>query len=171
LSKATCLREVWSNRESGMKLISALMTLTLPTVAWCLSPRLRIVSRYAQQRSASSRPSWSSPRSLAASYTAHRVFFRLYSSATTNNKKRVVFLGTPEVAATTLRTIYEDSLRENSPYELVSVITQPPKARGRKKDKLEPSPVAVVAEELGIPAIWPGKVSSIYFYFKYSRIL
>ena len=87
--------------------------------------------------------------------------FRLYSTSDGNDKKRVVFLGTPDVAATTLRSIYDDSLKENSAYEVVAVVTQPPKKRGRKKDKLEPSPVAVMAEELGIPAMWPEKVRAL----------
>ena len=95
-----------------------------------------------------------------------RSLFRLFSSSTDSSsagdKKRVVFLGTPEVAATTLQAIYDDSIREDSGYEIVGVVTQPPKRRGRKKDKLEPSPVAVIAEELGIPAMWPEKVSQVY---------
>ena len=84
--------------------------------------------------------------------------FRLFSSLDDNEKKRVVFLGTPDVAASTLRSIYEHSTKDDSIYDLVAVVTQPPRKRGRKKDKLEPSPVAVVAEELGIPAMWPEKV-------------
>lgn len=87
-----------------------------------------------------------------------RFSFRLYSGSNENEKKRVVFLGTPDVAATTLSSIYEDSTKDGSIYDLVAVVTQPPKKRGRKKDKLEPSPVAVAAEELGIPAMWPEKV-------------
>lgn len=93
--------------------------------------------------------------------SSSRSSFRLFSSSSDSrsDKKRVVFLGTPDVAATTLQAIYDDSLREDSGYEVVGVVTQPPKRRGRKKDKLEPSPVAVIAEELGIPAMWPDKVS------------
>ena len=75
---------------------------------------------------------------------------RLFSAA----KKRVVFLGTPEVAASTLRRLHEESLRDNSLYEIVSVVTQPPKRR-KRRGKEEPSPVGKVAEELEIPVLCP----------------
>ncbi|HSX67807.1 methionyl-tRNA formyltransferase [Nocardioides sp.] len=62
---------------------------------------------------------------------------------------RLVFAGTPEVAVPSL-----DALA-TSPHEVVAVITRPdaPAGRGRK---LLPSPVAVRAEELGIPVLKPG---------------
>mmetsp|Transcript_20551 Transcript_20551/g.30894 ORF Transcript_20551/g.30894 Transcript_20551/m.30894 type:complete len:389 (+) Transcript_20551:143-1309(+) len=76
------------------------------------------------------------------------------SSAQEEGKKRVVFLGTPDVAAQSLRDIYEISQRDESVYEVVSVITQPPKRR-KRKGKVIPSPVGLVAEELGIPVLCP----------------
>ena len=98
--------------------------------------------------------------------------FRLFSATTNDkeesrdntqdNKKRVVFLGTPDVAATSLRRLYEDSQREGCGYELVSVITQPPKRR-RRKGKLEPSPVGAVAEELGLQVLCPEKAKDSDF--------
>ena len=139
-------------------LVAALIMMPTSIIAWSVSPRtlLRSLSRSRQSTS------WTA----YSQYTTRPAgsFFRLSSSSSENDseKKRVVFLGTPDVAATTLQAIYEDSIREDSLYELVGVVTQPPKRRGRKKDKLEPSPVAVVAEELGIPAMWPEKVSPIY---------
>lgn len=87
--------------------------------------------------------------------TTSRVFASSASSGV--EKKRVVFLGTPEVAATTLKRLHEDSQQETSLYEIVSVITQPPRRR-KRKGKLEPSPVGIVAEELGIPILHPEKV-------------
>jgi len=89
--------------------------------------------------------------------------WRLYSSLDTDgDKKRVVFLGTPDVAADSLRAIYEDSKKEGSPYEIVSVITQPPKRRKRKGKEI-PSPVGLVAEELGIPVLSPEKAKDPEF--------
>jgi hypothetical protein len=83
---------------------------------------------------------------------------RLFSTSSgESEKKRVVFLGTPEVAASSLRTIYEASQQDGSGYEIVSVITQPPKRR-RRKGKLEPSPVGKVAEELELEVLCPEKV-------------
>ena len=78
------------------------------------------------------------------------------------SKKRVVFLGTPDVAAETLKTLYEDSQREDSTYELVGVVTQPPKRR-KRKGKVVPSPVGVVAEELDIPVLSPEKAKDPEF--------
>ncbi|GAA4713710.1 methionyl-tRNA formyltransferase [Nocardioides conyzicola] len=61
---------------------------------------------------------------------------------------RLVFAGTPEVAVPSL-----DALAA-SRHELVGVVTRPdaPSGRGRK---LTPSPVALRAEELGIPVLKP----------------
>mmetsp|Transcript_18150 Transcript_18150/g.39570 ORF Transcript_18150/g.39570 Transcript_18150/m.39570 type:complete len:412 (-) Transcript_18150:143-1378(-) len=87
---------------------------------------------------------------------------RLFSTSDENSsgeKKRVVFLGTPEVAATTLRKLHEDSVGK---YDIVCVITQPPKRR-RRKGKAEPSPVGAVAEELGLPVLCPDKANDKEF--------
>jgi hypothetical protein len=142
---------------SVVKLLQAISM--IPVVAWSWSPCSISVSHHlARQKLCSSylvkSTSASTPFGSRARYS-----FRLFSSTDASGKKRVVFLGTPDVAATTLKTIYEDSVKEDSLYELVAVVTQPPKKRGRKKDKLEPSPVAVTAEELGVRALWPEKVS------------
>ena len=61
---------------------------------------------------------------------------------------RVVFAGTPEVALPSLRAIAA------SRHELVGVVTRPdaPAGRGRK---LAASPVAELAEELGVPVLKP----------------
>lgn len=61
---------------------------------------------------------------------------------------RVVFAGTPEVALPALNAIAD------SPHELVAVVTRPdaPSGRGRK---LVASPVALRAEELGVPVLKP----------------
>ena len=83
------------------------------------------------------------------------------SEETEGSKKRVVFLGTPEVAATSLQTLYDESLKDDCLFEIVSVITQPPKRR-RRKGKLEPSPVGKVAEDLGLPVLSPEKVRWIF---------
>lgn len=61
---------------------------------------------------------------------------------------RVVFAGTPEVAVPALDAIAA------SEHELVGVVTRPdaPAGRGRR---LTPSPVALRAEELGVPVLKP----------------
>lgn len=82
----------------------------------------------------------------------------LYSSSSSDNddKTRILFLGTPDVAATSLKSIYEQSQSPDSPYELVGVVTQPPKRRKRGGKEIH-SPVGLVAEELGIPILCPEK--------------
>jgi methionyl-tRNA formyltransferase len=62
---------------------------------------------------------------------------------------RVVFAGTPEVALPALEAVAA------SAHELVGVVTRPdaPAGRGRR---LVASPVAVRAEELGVPVLKPG---------------
>ena len=70
------------------------------------------------------------------------------------NKARVLFLGTPDVAAASLVSVHESSLRPDSPYRLVGVVTQPPKRRKRGGKEM-PSPVGIVAERLGLRVLCP----------------
>ena len=50
----------------------------------------------------------------------------------------------------------EESKKESSQYEIVGVVTQPPKRRQRRGKEVA-SPVGIVAEELGIPVLAPEK--------------
>jgi methionyl-tRNA formyltransferase len=61
---------------------------------------------------------------------------------------RLVFAGTPEVALPSLRAVAA------SRHDLVGVVTRPdaPSGRGRR---MTPSPVALLAEELGVPVLKP----------------
>jgi methionyl-tRNA formyltransferase len=61
---------------------------------------------------------------------------------------RVVFAGTPEVALPSLRAVAASS------HELVGVVTRPDARAGRGRS-LQPSPVALLGEELGVPALKP----------------
>jgi methionyl-tRNA formyltransferase len=60
---------------------------------------------------------------------------------------RVVFMGTPDAAVPSLRALAEA-------HEVVAVYTRRDKPRGRGR-RVAPSPVKVVAEELGYPIIQP----------------
>ncbi|WP_334351869.1 methionyl-tRNA formyltransferase [Companilactobacillus sp. HBUAS56257] len=64
---------------------------------------------------------------------------------------RVIFLGTPEFSATVLRGL----LKAN--YDVVAVVTQPDKPVGRKQ-KLQKSPVKLVAEAENIKVYQPAKL-------------
>ena len=75
-----------------------------------------------------------------------------------DDKARVLFLGTPDVAAMSLKTIYEQSQCPNSAYTIVGVVTK------KRICKRKPSPVRLVAEELDLPYIlYPEKASNIDF--------
>ncbi|WP_096189181.1 methionyl-tRNA formyltransferase [Evansella halocellulosilytica] len=64
---------------------------------------------------------------------------------------RVVFMGTPDFAVPVLNTLVKNG------YELVMVVTQPDRPKGRKKE-LTPPPVKVAAEKHGIPVFQPEKI-------------
>ena len=55
---------------------------------------------------------------------------------------RLIFMGTPEFAATTLSYLLK------GPDRVVAVVTQPDRPKGRGK-KLAPPPVKVLAEQAG----------------------
>lgn len=101
---------------------------------------------------------------IVASGENAKAHIRLYSSASevddaANKKARVVFLGTPEVAATSLQTLYDATQSDPAcPFEVVGVVTQPPKRR-KRRGKAMPSPVGLVAEELDIPVLCPEKAA------------
>lgn len=63
---------------------------------------------------------------------------------------RVIFMGTPEFAVPCLKMLTECT-------EVVGVVTQPDKPRGRGQ-KLSPSPVKAFAERAGIPVYQPEKI-------------
>ena len=64
---------------------------------------------------------------------------------------RIVFMGTPEFAATSLRKLVGEG------YNVVAVVTTPDKPAGRGQ-KLHRSDVKVVAEELGLPILQPERL-------------
>jgi methionyl-tRNA formyltransferase len=85
-------------------------------------------------------------------------------------KKRIVFLGSPPVAAESLHCIYEASQQENSNYEIVAVISQPPK-RGKRGGSIEPTPVAKMAQQCTIPAILtPEKANDSTFLLEFTNL-
>ena len=68
--------------------------------------------------------------------------------------KRVVFLGTPSVAARSLELLLGAAKEGDSTFEVAAVVSQPPAPSGRKK-KLTPSPVHTLAESMGVPLMTP----------------
>ncbi|MBI3227483.1 MAG: methionyl-tRNA formyltransferase [Mycolicibacterium cosmeticum] len=70
---------------------------------------------------------------------------------------RLVFAGTPEPALPSLR-----KLIDSSRHEVVAVLTRPDAAVGRRGTPV-PSPVALLADEHGIPVLKPAKPNSAEF--------
>lgn len=64
---------------------------------------------------------------------------------------RILFWGTPDFAVPALRALLGEG------QNVVGVVTQPDKPRGRSRSQLEPSPVKLVALEEGIPVLQPDK--------------
>lgn len=64
---------------------------------------------------------------------------------------RVVFWGTPEFAAPPLRALLGEG------FDVAAVVTQPDKAVGRSRSKLEPSPIKQIALEEGLRVLQPEK--------------
>ena len=73
--------------------------------------------------------------------------------------QRIVFMGTPEIAANVLQALIENG------YNIVGVIAQPDKPIGRKKI-LEPVPTKKVALKHGIPVFQPYKIKLDYEFLK-----
>lgn len=69
--------------------------------------------------------------------------------------KRIVFMGTPDFSVPILRALAA------SEYEVVLVVSQPDRPKGRKRI-ITPSPIKKTAIELGIPVFQPEKLRDNY---------
>ncbi len=67
---------------------------------------------------------------------------------------RVIFMGTPEFAAATLRAVHDAG------HEIAAVYTQPPRPAGRRGLEPTPSPVQKLAEEPGLEVRCPVSLKS-----------
>uniref|UniRef100_UPI0040284FD4 methionyl-tRNA formyltransferase n=1 Tax=Segatella hominis TaxID=2518605 RepID=UPI0040284FD4 len=70
---------------------------------------------------------------------------------------RIVFMGTPEFAVESLKSLVEGG------YNVVAVVTQPDKPVGRHQDTLQPSPVKQYAISKGLPVLQPVKMKDPEF--------
>lgn len=72
-----------------------------------------------------------------------------------SQRKKVVFLGTPDVAALSLEMLLKASRRgDGGGFDVVRVVSNPPARVGRKK-VLQSCPVQTLAESEGIPVMTP----------------
>ncbi|GHT31532.1 methionyl-tRNA formyltransferase [Bacteroidia bacterium] len=74
-----------------------------------------------------------------------------------NKDIRIVYMGTPEFAVESLKTLVEGG------YNVVGVVTMPDKPVGRHGSVLQPSPVKQYAESAGLPVLQPEKLKDEYF--------
>ncbi|MEG1501469.1 MAG: methionyl-tRNA formyltransferase, partial [Clostridiales bacterium] len=68
---------------------------------------------------------------------------------------RIVFMGSPDFAVPCLERL----LKEKDRFEVVAVITQPDRAKGRKR-VLTPTPIKEVAQAAGLPLWQPEKINT-----------
>jgi methionyl-tRNA formyltransferase len=68
---------------------------------------------------------------------------------------RIIFMGTPEFAVPSLRACFEVG-------EVVAVVTQPDKPKGRGQERAPP-PVKVMAQQRGVPVLQPEKIRGTGF--------
>ncbi len=72
---------------------------------------------------------------------------------------KILYAGSPEQSAAVLKNLSSFDSCGSERLEIVGVLTNPPSAKGRHGD-LTPTPVAAVAEELGIPVLTPAHLDS-----------
>lgn len=77
---------------------------------------------------------------------------------------RIVFFGTPEFAAVSLRAL----LRER--FDVVGVVSQPDRPHGRSRSTLVPPPVKTVAEGAGLPVLQPERPVGDLFLAQLERL-
>lgn len=75
----------------------------------------------------------------------------------TKEDLRIVFMGTPEFAVESLKSLVEGG------YNVVAVVTQPDKPVGRHQDTLQPSQVKQYALSKGLPVLQPVKMKDPEF--------
>ena len=92
------------------------------------------------------------------------------TTSSNSGKKRIVFLGSPPVAAESLQQIYAASQQSDSVYDIVAVISQPPK-RGKRGGKVEHTAVAQMAQQLNISTILtPEKANDSIFLEEFCNV-
>ena len=74
----------------------------------------------------------------------------------TTEPLRIIFMGTPDFAAANLSALL------TGPDQVVAVVSQPDRAKGRGK-KVSPPPTKVLAEAAGIPVLQPAKIKTEEF--------
>jgi methionyl-tRNA formyltransferase len=77
------------------------------------------------------------------------------SSDSFPSRPRIIFMGTPQFAVPTIRTLIQEE------YKILSVVTQPDKPKGRGQ-RLTPSPVKILAEENNLTILQPKRLDDSF---------
>lgn len=92
---------------------------------------------------------------LPLAYTQRRRLSHMSDGGGDADRKKVVFLGTPDVAASSLELLLEASRQgKGGGFDIVRAVSNPPARTGRKK-VLRPCPVQALAEEASVPVMTP----------------
>lgn len=91
---------------------------------------------------------------------------RSFSLAVGAEKRRVVFLGSPGVAASTLARLLD---KKDAGVEVVAAVSQPPARKGRKK-VLQPCEVQALAESRGLRTMTPAAAKDPEFLVELSSL-
>ncbi|KAJ1462501.1 formyl transferase [Pelagophyceae sp. CCMP2097] len=87
---------------------------------------------------------------------------RLFSTRLNAEKKRLIFLGSPGVAAQTLQGLLDASRLDGACFDVVGAVSQPPAAKGRKK-VVQRSEVHALAEDNDLPTLTPESARDLVF--------
>lgn len=134
--------------------ITGVCALSMPGILAFLSPAVPHVSRFPSILSSSVRRV---PMVRVPVGCRQRRCFAHMSDASGQGsaRKKVVFLGTPDVAALSLELLLEASRQgKGGGFDVVRAVSNPPARTGRKK-VLQPSPVQALAESAGVPVMTP----------------
>ena len=77
------------------------------------------------------------------------------SSDSFSSRPKIIFMGTPQFAVPTIRTLIHEE------YKILSVVTQPDRPKGRGQ-KLTPSPVKICAEENNLTILQPKRLDDSF---------
>jgi len=77
------------------------------------------------------------------------------SSDSFASRPRIIFMGTPQFAVPTIRTLIHEE------YKILSVVTQPDRPKGRGQ-QLTPSPVKICAEENNLTILQPKRLDNSF---------
>ncbi|KAK6913574.1 Formyl transferase, C-terminal [Dillenia turbinata] len=87
---------------------------------------------------------------MHSSTLVFRRFWCSLASTSLSSRKKLVFMGSPQVSASVLDALLKASTAPDSLFEVAAIVTQPPSGRDRGR-RVMPSPVAQHALEQGFP--------------------